>query len=592
MSFCLSFSCHATPQQDYLNKFMQYHHWKDNLPSPPDESFIKFITNKSPLAQKLREKWLYRLAYDKKWATYITYYQTSTDLNLQCYENIALYQQGQFKKSIESTIPIWLTGHSQPKACNDLFSLLFLHHEISDPLIYQRIVLALREQNINLSLYLLKQLSIKHPNEIKQLSSIQQHPSQITTLKPGKLQSEFYLYGLTRSVSSNMDKALKLWQLPKTHQMLNFTESQIFLTQVALYKAIQNKPDAPIWFAKITPNFYNDILLGAEIRFSLKNKQWRQVQSLIPHLEEKDLPCWQYWLARSKEVLGEKEPALAIYQTLAKTRNYYGFLASQRINKRFRFESEPTSTDRHILEPYHTVTNQIKSLYFSKQTLEASRLLNDFISELPKKDKSALVHWIEHDLLWHGKSIYLSSNIDLNNQLSLRFPLAYHDTIVANAKNYQIPKALIYAIIRQESAFSDDVVSSAGAHGLMQLMPATAKSIAKERKIAYSDKKQLFSSNKNINLGTAYLQQLHKRFKNHPLLVVAAYNAGPRQVVYWLKNHSPDEIDIWIETLPWKETRNYLKNVIAFYAVYQYRLQEKPNLSTFMQPFLTQSSPA
>ena len=161
--------------------------------------------------------------------------------------------------------------------------------------------------------------------------------------------------------------------------------------------------------------------------------------------------------------------------------------------------------------------------------------------------------------------------------------MADQDAIVANAKSYQIPKALIYAIIRQESAFSDDVVSSAGAHGLMQLMPATAKSISKDKKIAYSNKKQLFSTNKNITIGTAYLQQLHRRFKNHPILVVAAYNAGPRQVVYWLKNHSPEEIDIWVETLPWKETRNYLKNVIAFYAVYQYRLQEKPDLTPFME---------
>lgn len=585
LSLCLNISTHATPAQDYLNKFMQYYHWKDHLPSTPDESFITFISNSTPLSKRLREKWLYRLAYDKKWAIYLQYYQPSTDLNLQCYKNIALYQQGQLKKAIESTEPLWLNGSSQPKACNDLFSLLLQHHDIKDKQIYQRIVLALRQQNVTLAIYLLKQYATPHENEIKQLLSIQQHPIRITELKPSELQSEFYLYGLTRLVSSNMNKALNLWQQPKTQPILSHAGQQTFLVQVALYKALRNQPDAPVWFAKITPPFYNDVLLGAEIRFALKNKQWRRVESLIQHLDEKDLPCWQYWLARAKEAQGEKESATQIYQSLGNTRNYYGFLANLRVKKRFRFENEPTVNDQRILQPYHLVTDRIKSLYISKQTLEASRLLNDFVSELPKDDKSALLHWIDHDLLWHGKSVYLSNNEQLNNQLSLRFPLAYQDTIVTNAKNYQIPKALIYAIIRQESAFSDDVVSSAGAHGLMQLMPATAKSISKDKKIAYSNKKQLFSTNKNITIGTAYLQQLHRRFKNHPILVVAAYNAGPRQVVYWLKNHSPEEIDIWVETLPWKETRNYLKNVIAFYAVYQYRLQEKPDLTPFMKHF-------
>jgi len=119
----------------------------------------------------------------------------------------------------------------------------------------------------------------------------------------------------------------------------------------------------------------------------------------------------------------------------------------------------------------------------------------------------------------------------------------------------------------------------------MQLMPATAKATAKSERINYADKKQLFGAQKNINIGVAYLQQLAKRFDKHPVLMAAAYNAGPRQVVYWLKNHPPKQIDIWIETLPWHETRNYLKNVVAFYAVYQHRMHQKADLSDFMRPF-------
>ena len=120
--------------------------------------------------------------------------------------------------------------------------------------------------------------------------------------------------------------------------------------------------------------------------------------------------------------------------------------------------------------------------------------------------------------------------------------------------------------------------------GLMQVMPLTASVVSKMGKIPYNDQKQLFLFQKNINIGSAYLQQLTKRFRNHPVLVAAAYNAGPRQVVHWLKTHPPTEIDEWIETLPWQETRNYLKNVIAFYVVYQYRLNQKPDLKNFLEP--------
>ncbi len=145
-----------------------------------------------------------------------------------------------------------------------------------------------------------------------------------------------------------------------------------------------------------------------------------------------------------------------------------------------------------ILKPYQPITDNIKYLYQTKQDGQASRLLNDFISELPKEDKSALIYWVATDLQWHGKSVYLSNSDELNNQLVLRFPLAYQPTINQYAKNYQIPSEFIYAIIRQESAFRRDVISPVGARGLMQVMPATAKVVAKREKIAYGDKEQLF----------------------------------------------------------------------------------------------------
>lgn len=578
-------TCLALSGQAYMDRFNTYLSFSQNLPTTtPSTTFLEFVNGATPLSTKLREKWLYELAKNKDWTHFSQYYQPSNDLNLVCYEQIANYNTGKQQEALKNSAPLWLSGDSRPPSCNSLFDLLLKDNRFDQNLITQRIDLALEQRNIQLARYLLKQYKTPHTAELNALNAVNQNPENIIKLNPGGLNSDIYLYGLKRMVSINMDKALKLWQQSKTQKMLNQAQQQAFLAHVALYKAMRNHEDALQWFAKVKPQYYNDVLLDWQIRFALKRKKWTQVTVLINDSKHKDEPCWQYWLARSLEEQGKKAEARALYESLAKNRQYYGFLASLRLNKKPSFTNEIPTTNLDVLKPYEAFIDQIQTLYMTKQTLQASRLLNDFISELPKDEASALVYWIDQKLQWHGKSVYLSNNDTLNNQLSLRFPLAYKDSISLYSKKYAVAPEFIYAIIRQESGFRDDATSSVGARGLMQVMPYTARVVSKADKIPYNDQKQLFLSQKNINIGVAYLKQLAKRFGNHPILVAAAYNAGPKQVVYWLKTHPPKEIDVWIETLPWQETRNYLKNIMAFYVVYQYRLGQKPNLGNFLEP--------
>lgn len=581
---CITGLANASSGQAYLERFMAYLQWSQNLPAQPGPDFLAFIDSDTPLAQKLREKWLYQLARQKDWVSFSKHYKNSADINLQCFAQIANYNEGKTLEALAATRVLWLSGDSQPPACNTLFDLMVKNDNFDERLINQRIILALDKRNLPLARFLLKQYKQPRLKDEQLLVAIYQNPSRINQLERGDLHDFFYLFGLKRMVTTNMEQAIKYWQSTKTKQFLSEAQQQAFLSHLALYKAMRNHEDAPFWFAKIKPVFYNEVLLDWQIRLALKRQQWAEVEKLVKHSQDKDKPCWQYWLARALEARGDNLKAQEIYLSIAKTRHYYGFLASMRLNKTPNFENESPVDNMSLLKPYQSFTNNIKSLYNSKQELQASRLLNDFISELPKTDKSALVYWIANDLQWHGKSVYLSNTDDLNNQLSLRFPVIYRNAINQYSKNYHIPQEFIYAIIRQESGFRDDVVSPAGARGLMQVMPNTASVVAKHERIAYADKNQLFSSEKNINIGVAYLKQLTTRYDHHPVLIAAAYNAGPSQVNYWLKNHPPKEMDIWIDTLPWHETRNYLKNIIAFYAVYQYRLQQKSNLHTFMKP--------
>ncbi len=577
----------AFNKEDYLNRFLLYQQWAEHLPDSPGSDFFKFIDNDSPLAKKLREKWLYQLAQKKDWILYLQHYKDSADINLQCFEELAKYYQGKQTATSKPIIRLWLNGDSQPPACNALFNLLTTSPNFDEHLLTQRIILALDKRNLPLVRYLLKQYRQPKLQEEQALLAIYQNPSAINLLKIGELESSFYLYGLKKLISINMTKALKYWEEAQAKGLLNKGQQQAFLTHLALYKAMRNQDDTQYWFNQVNPAYYTDLLLDWQIRYVLKRQQWEAVEKLIAYSPDKEKPCWQYWLARALELRGEHIKATAIYQQLAKIRHYYGFLASWRLNILPSFENEPVANHVALLELYRPILQEIQNLYENKQVDLASRLLNDFNSELPKEDKIALVYWVGEHLQWHEKSLYLSNNDSLNNQLTLRFPLIYSQIIQNYAAYYHIPPALIYAIIRQESGFREKIISSAGAHGLMQVMPSTATQVAKQERITYSNKTQLFSSQKNINIGVAYLKSLAKRFNTHPLLMAAAYNAGPQQVNYWIKNHSPIQMDLWIETLPWYETRNYLKNVISFYTVYQYRMEKKPDLAPFMKLLYT-----
>ena len=562
-------------QRDYVTKFMTYIQWRDHLPTAPTPQFLSFIEPTSPLTEALREKWLYQLAMSHNWEAFNQYYRDSNDLSLQCYDLMAKIYLAKPDNIIEKSTTLWLKNNTPPSACNALFDLLLKQHALSDNLIEQRIILALENNQPTLAHNLLLQMSRTEDAEI--INRIARNPKLILQLTPTPLHSYFYLYGLKLMIAKNMDYAIKIWKKPSSKQYLNEAQQQSFLNKIALYKAMRNAKDTELWFGKIKPND----LLDWQIRYALLHKNWPKVLILTQKIEDQDTPIWQYWQARAYQALHQTAKANEIYKKIAMKRNYYGFLASLRLNQPLQFEGTDQAIDtpnKELLKDYQPILNQVRDLYFANQKLEASRLINAFMTEMPIQDKIEITYWVDRELHWYGKSVALSMMDELNNHLELRFPLAYQEVIQQQAQKYKFSPALVYAIIRQESAFREEIISPAGAYGLMQLLPITAQTTAKREKIVLIDKQQLFIPQKNIELGVAYLHQLSPIMHSNIVLIAGAYNAGPKQIKAWLKNHQTDSLDIWIESLPWLETRNYIKNIIAFYAVYQYRLKQKIDL--------------
>jgi soluble lytic murein transglycosylase len=166
---------------------------------------------------------------------------------------------------------------------------------------------------------------------------------------------------------------------------------------------------------------------------------------------------------------------------------------------------------------------------------------------------------------------------DHQDDLELRFPLLYRDQIEANAQRQGLDTGWVYGVVRQESAFVPDARSPVGALGLMQLMPATGRLTARKLKIPARSTHAILDIENNLRLGTGYLREMLDRYGGNQVLATASYNAGPNRIVEWLERDEGMDAEIWVETIPYNETRNYVKNVLAYTAVYEHRLnQQKP----------------
>ncbi|OGV26121.1 MAG: hypothetical protein A3F18_05395 [Legionellales bacterium RIFCSPHIGHO2_12_FULL_37_14] len=581
----LGSSAYANHQQAYLARFNQYQQWMQTLPAKPSADFLQFIQDDKYLAQKLREHWLLTLGKANAWQTLHANYQSSKNIELNCYAALGDYAMGFKDQALNQAEAIWLSANLRPKACKPLFDLLLKATNFSESFIDARLILALNKNNALLVSFLLQQYKGPKRAYIDLFTKILRDPTKITLLPNNNFAGNFYLFGLKRLVDlGKKSRILSLWKYALDKHLLTLSQEQQFIVYYTTYLTLHHANEANAWFAMLKPNFYTTHLLHLQIRQALKKPDWQRVETLIQHVADKNDQFMQYWLARSLEAQGKASAANEIYKSLANDRHYYGFLASMQLNKEPNFAAEDHKVDPDILSTYKPILDKIRALYQQNHIKDASLLLNDFSSELPKDEKIALLYWLTNTLNWYDKVIAMCNNAELKDQLYLRFPTAYKNIINTIADANNLPSALVYALIRQESTFNKNVTSRAGAIGLMQIMPETAALIAKRKHIPYKNKQALTEVKPNVALGSAYLAVLSKKFNHNLILMAAAYNAGPMKVVYWLRENPTKDLDLWVENIPFEETRNYLKNIIAFYVIYQNILRDKVDVKQVFKP--------
>lgn len=576
------------PLYPYL-RYAELHGRLDRLKATEVDKFVAEFGD-SPLAARLRHAWLRQLARKGEAQQLVAHFGPTSDTDLQCRYAAALWQLGDPGAS-EWSERLWLSGRSQPNSCDSVFANWREAGGLTAERVWARVKLALRAGNPRLARYLGRFLAESERPWLDRWLAVRRNPQILVDAgwvddrhpMLGAILADG-LRGLTRE-----DPVLAADQWLALHDKGLASIHQARVTQLlALHLAQASDPVSKERLLSLASALEQDEdVLQWFIIDAMSSGDWATALAWLERLRPAaaEDPRWRYWRARALEALGRPGAAEALYAEVATDRGFYGFLAADRIGRGYHFGPRPVSASAAELETVAALpgVQRAYELLQLGRTVDARREWHHTLASLDER-RLQLAARLAHDWGWHDRVIFTLAQAEYWDDLELRFPLVHHDLVVGNAEQTQINPAWAFAMIRQESAFTVDARSFAGAVGLMQLMPSTARHMARTLRVA-SSALDLTDAPTNIRLGVAYLNHVRERFEGHPVLSTAAYNAGPFRVEQWIPTEREMPADLWIESVPFAETREYLKRVLAYTIIYEKRLGRTPApIAEYMPP--------
>ena len=537
----------------------------------------------TPLDRPLRKKWLTYLVEQNQPELFMHFYRDIGDTALNCkYAEFLLQKNPSDTEALMLTENLWVVGKSQPNECDVLFKQWQKISNLTPELVWKRMSLAANGGNHTLIPYL-KTLLPKDQQYLATLwLKVRRSPSQVSRLSnfPAKYlekETEILVYGLKRLISNNRDLALRSWGKLTSKFIFSTEQHKQISHRFAIFLALADHEQAEVWLEKAINMEPDAELLRWHLAHELRQRDWQQVLNIIDFVPAKvaDENVFQYWKARAYEKVGAKLLADKGLKKLAKQRHYYGFLASGKLSKMASLNDNPLLIAQDDIDELATLPSAQRALEFRQlgRNLSARREWYFLQSQLTQPQK-VIAAVLASQQSWHDQAIFGFSNSGYLDDLSRRFPMPFDSQLQSNAKKNNIDVAWAYAIIRRESSFMPDAASHAGALGLMQLMPGTARYLTRKK----VKKNSLFNPNRNVELGIQYMRYLMDKMDNNRVLVTASYNAGWRRVKKWQPEKGNMPLDLWIETIPYKETRNYVKAVLAYQQIYSQHLGGSENL--------------
>jgi soluble lytic murein transglycosylase len=560
-----------------LYPYLQYQWLRKNIGSERQVKHFLQEHESSRYASRLKRKWLYNLAKNKQWETFLQYFSTTSDKSLNCYYHRAQFKTGDKQAAIEGAKKLWAVGYSQPKVCDPLFTQLKKSSAFNQELFWLRFDAALQNNKTKLAKYVKSLMTAGDQKTADLWLNLHRNPERyIPELlsRPETAQAPLmFTHAINRLARKDVYQAIDLWDNNKQRFDISKQPADKLEERLALKLAYKNDSDAYERLAQLNESEHSS--KAWRIRVALHEQNWPRIIAAIKDLspENQKLEKWQYWLARAYQETGKPIQAHELLSGLSTKRDFYGYLAADRLNREYQLAHNPLEVTAEEIAGIKNHKEFQAAFEFMMLDREKDAKLQWWhaLRQLDKSEYPAAAK-LAQQWQWDEVAIFTIAKVKYWDDVELRFPLSYSDKIHENAVQQDLNPVILYGLIRRESAFNKDARSPSGAVGLMQIMPRTGQQIAKDLNERWSGKKSLYDPVKNLKYGSYYYQKLLNQFNGHYALALAAYNAGPNRVKKWLPTEAVPA-DIWIETIPFRETREYVATVLVYAMIYQQRIQ-------------------
>jgi len=531
------------------------------------------------VAGAFRAEWL-RAAYRRKlWAAVRAAWSPAiTNTTLRCMALEARQRGGDTGPEwIKDVQAIWRSsGKSLPDECDGPFATLNARGALTAELRWERLELAAAEGQVGMMRVIARHLPAgQHALALDYAEFIHSPHARALNWPKTARSRKIASLGLTRLARRNPLHAAG--QLPRFARALNLNEAERgrVLYQIALQRAASWEPDSARHLNAVPASAYDPALHEWRVRDALARQDWPAVRTAIDKMApaQREQSRWHWFAARAAELTGDARAARRLYQQAARAADFHGFLAADRLDLPYalcplQVDATPARVRRIAADP---AILRALALYRIDRTAWATREWDSALARFNDDERRIAVQ-VALDNGWSDRAVFgLGRHIDDARHYTLRFPLHYTEIIRRQARLRQLDPAWVAAEIRAESIFNPKARSSANARGLMQVLPGTAQGVARRLKLPWRGAASLYDPETNITLGTAYLRE-KKDMYPAPYMAIAAYNAGPTATRRWREQRPNLDPDMWIETIGYRETREYVARVLAFSVIYDWRM--------------------
>lgn len=570
-----------------LLPYLDYADLTGRLESLPSDEVDRFLAEQDDvwLADRLERLWVHELAKQERWEDVVAWHDpANSTIVLRCLALRARLATGD-RDALDEVAPLWNVNRSQYNECDPVFEEWMAADRLTPELAWDRLGKVIAARRIGLARYIAGLMPESWQSLAELYLLIDSAPEQLDEHPELRGDDprvrEIVLHGIDRLARIDAPRAMAALQRWQERQALDKQIVHRKQQDIALQMLLQGFDAETDRLLREQPELISETLVSGLLRDALHRDDWKTLAYWLERLPAaaRDDNQWRYWRARvleQSEDDRDRDQAGRLFRELAGTRSYHGFLAADRLGEPYAMAEQPVDVNESMLRDLYTIPAVVRAheLYRIGDEDNADIEWRQALSRMDETQVLASGR-LARQWGWHRNSIQTMIHAGYWDDLELRFPVAHEQPFLQAGRDLGIQRTLLYAVARQESALMADARSPAGARGLMQLMPGTARQTAERlgMDVSVSD---LYRPSVNITLGSHYLAEMLDTFGGNRALAAAAYNAGPNRVKQWLRRSegNPLPLDQWIDTIPYAETRRYVRNVLAYSVIYGERLNE------------------